>query len=60
MNYLTDPGYFMCKVVRLKLQNIFLHISGIAVEMITWNHDGYFIRHGHDYTSVDHSVGHTK
>ena len=19
------------------------------MEMVTWNHDGYFIRHGHDY-----------
>ena len=38
----------MCKVVQLKLQNIFLHNSGIVVKRVTWNHDGYFIRHGHD------------
>ena len=22
------------------------------MEMVTWNHDGYFIRHGHDYITV--------
>ena len=38
----------MCKVVQLKAEKFFLHISGIAVKMATWNHDGYFIRHGHD------------
>ena len=22
------------------------------MEMVTWNHDGYYIRHGHDYITI--------
>ena len=25
------------------------------MEMVTWNHDGYFIRHGHDYHRAGYS-----
>ena len=38
----------MCKVVQLKAAKFFVHISGIAVKMVTWNYDGYIIHHGHD------------
>ena len=26
------------------------------MEMVTWNHDGYFIRHGHDYFLAKYSL----
>ena len=43
----------MSKVVQLKAAKYFLHISGIAVKIVSWIHDFNFIRHGHDSTTMN-------